>query len=187
MNRYSAFRGCCQIGPILGHDGDECRVQVYGNGRVGCVSCGRTYPQLSAETVQAVKALLEAHPRFPFCEAPHVHDLGLSVKYDEYGHVSAQLSWYHEHDLAAAQNPDDNVGWLFEPGQLGNVPEPLIKAAQNLCAAGFRVVAPNVGDRQTREYWFSKEMRTISLIRGNHPVPGKPALHGLHAQLTFIV
>jgi hypothetical protein len=172
----SAFRGACQIGPILGHDGDECRVNNCSSGRYDCVTCGRCYPHLSAETVNTVKALLQAHPRFPYCGAPQVNDLGLSLSFDQYGFERASIVWYTQHDL---------VGRSFNPAEFGQFPASLVTAAQNLEKIGFRVVAPNFSDGN--EDWFARAQRTVTLVLGNNPVPGKPAVLGLKVELTYVI
>lgn len=183
----SAFRGACQIGPILGHDGDECRVNLCSNGRYVCITCQRVYPQLSDATVASVKALLEAHPRFPYCGAPQVNDLGLSLHFDKYGFESASIVWYSDHDLAAAAAPVLSIGRPFDPSEFGEFPAALVAAAQNLEKIGFRVVAPNLADADAAQDWFARAQRSVTLVLGNFPVPGKPAIQGLKVTLTYVI
>lgn len=68
---------CCQVGPLLGHDGDECRANkladdgITGEG-ILCHVCGRVYPRFSPELIGVFRHIIEAdtHPGFP--QAPEV-------------------------------------------------------------------------------------------------------------------
>lgn len=192
----------CQIGPILGHDGDECRANDTGDG-ILCYACGRHYPKFGPEILNIMRALVSANATGSWMQAPQV-DKGsaiasdpdspefaaaclsgydpltndtvrLRVAYGRYGFERVSLR-YDSEDLKSAAAAEQEIGQDFN-AFAWRAPESIERAAIALAQLGFRVTnAPTDG-----------LLKTIIMVKGRRIVAGKPALSGIAVELTWQV
>ncbi len=192
----------CQVGQLIGHDGDECRANKVVGGGVACYVCGRVYPDFGATELSVIKAIADARPAFPSMPAPVVmvgsdiagepdsaefraaclsgHDpnlvdtIRLGFAYGRYGFERVNVC-YDGEDLKAAKNPDLTIGRSYSGFEYGAVPESIDKAASALSDLGFRVTN-QPGDGL---------LRSIIMVLGQRVVPGKCALTGIKVELSW--
>jgi hypothetical protein len=150
----------CQLGTILGWDGDSGRANDLGDGRVGCIFHGITAPSTVEALTRAgggCRLVVEVQQGFSLTEfatarlhgfdrAKFPYAVRIAVTYDE-RFTQAVLVFprnFTEH-LLELEEPDASLGRDFNPGEFPGAPQSIIEAATRLHALGYRVAGPPEG------------------------------------------
>lgn len=142
MKNYSVHS--CPVGPSLGHDGDECRVNSYQDGTAFCSTCNTLYPAIAGRS--QVRATLSALARVasnhgyrkpPFIEGDHHYPNTISCcqQLDHAGRSFAVLTIDQSHfNLPEHNNSPKPLQQQFitDPA-----PESVVSAIQALEELGF--------------------------------------------------
>lgn len=170
----------CELGTVLGHDGDECRAQRCSNGHVHCLVCGllfgKTGGWVGPSTIDALRNVSRSRSTITPIESRLDNRFLLGFGPNMSGNLI-----YERPELFDLQ-ADATIGRDFVAAEFADIPPKLVEVATNLSKLGYRVTGPKDMDGFT-----SHAMRTVVLCRGVKSDAPVPIVNGVKIELTYIV